>query len=369
MSKYPNLLKPLTLGGVELKNRVFMAPMTRGRGPGQIANEEVAKYYAQRASAGLIITEGVHPSKQGVGWLNVPAIFTDEQEEAWKPVVEAVHAKGGRIFMQLWHQGRQAHSDFHDLQPVSASDVEIENSDGLYTSKGKVPYEKPRPLTLDEIKETIEDYRKAAERAAAAGFDGVEIHAANGYLPDQFLQSKTNKRTDQYGGSIENRYRFLDEITEAVLTVLPKEKVGVRLSPNGTFGDMGSPEYRELYLYVATELGKKKLAYVHVMDGLGFGFHELGEPMTLKEFREVLPKETVLIGNVGYTAETAEKAIANGDADAIAFGRPFIPNPDLVERFANDWPLAEPAAPPTWFALDPEKPLSANYTDYPAYQQ
>merc|ERR1712193_53860 len=203
--------------------------------------------------------------------------------------------------------------------------------------------------TIEEIKETVEDFRNAARIAKEAGFDGVELHSANGYLLDQFLQSRTNKRTDEYGGSVENRYRFVDEVVDAVLSVWPSKRVGVRLSPNGVFSDMGSPEFREQFLYTAEQLGKKNIGYLHVMDGLGFGFHKLGEPMTLKEFRAVLPADVVLVGNVGYTAESAAEVIGSGDADAIAFGRPFIANPDLVERFKHDWPL-NPA-----------------FTDYPTY--
>jgi len=199
------------------------------------------------------------------------------------------------------------------------------------------------------------------------GFDGVELHSANGYLLDQFLQSRTNKRTDEYGGSVENRYRFVDEVVDAVLSVWPSKRVGVRLSPNGVFSDMGSPEFREQFLYTAEQLGKKNIGYLHVMDGLGFGFHKLGEPMTLKEFRAVLPADVVLVGNVGYTAESAAEVIGSGDADAIAFGRPFIANPDLVERFKHDWPLNPPADPSTWYGAVPDKPLSAAFTDYPTY--
>ena len=208
----------------------------------------------------------------------------------------------------------------------------------------------------------VEDYRKAAERALAAGFDGVEIHAANGYLIDEFLQSKTNQRSDRYGGSLENRYRFLKEIVESISTVWEPNRIGVRLSPNGNYNDMGSPDYRETFLYVAQQLNEYGLAYLHVVDGLGFGFHELGEPMTLAEFRLVFTSP--LIGNCGYTQETAEAAIRDGHADLIAFGRPFISNPDLVERFANGWALNPPADVKIWYSFDEE-----GYTDFPTYQE
>jgi len=295
-------------------------------------------------------------------------VYKPEHAAAWKEVTDAVHAKGGVIFAQLWHQGRQSHSSFHDGKPpVSASDVKPESEDGVHTYEGKQPFETPHPLTIEEIKETVEDFRNAARIAKEAGFDGVELHSANGYLLDQFLQSRTNKRTDEYGGSVENRYRFVDEVVDAVLSVWPSKRVGVRLSPNGVFSDMGSPEFREQFLYTAEQLGKKNIGYLHVMDGLGFGFHKLGEPMTLKEFRAVLPADVVLVGNVGYTAESAAEVIGSGDADAIAFGRPFIANPDLVERFKHDWPLNPPADPSTWYGAVPDKPLSAAFTDYPTY--
>jgi N-ethylmaleimide reductase len=227
------LLSPFDLRGLLLKNRVVMAPLTRSRaGARRLPNALMAEYYAQRASAGLIITEATVVSKQGIGWLNSPGIYTDEQGEAWKKLVDKVHAKGTPMFLQLWHCGRASHSDFHDhLElPVAPSPIRIEG-DYIHTPLGKKPHETPRPLETDEIPAIVEDYRRAAERAHAAGFDGVELHAANGYLIDQFLQSKTNRRTDHYGGTLENRYRFLDEIVRAVLTILPPSQVGVHITP------------------------------------------------------------------------------------------------------------------------------------------
>jgi N-ethylmaleimide reductase len=215
-------------------------------------------------------------------------------------------------------------------------------------------------LRTDEIPGVVADYRRAAQRAKEAGFDGIEIHAANGYLIDQFLQSKTNQRTDQYGGRVENRCRFLREIVEAALTVWPAGRVGVRLAPNGAFNDMGSPDYREQFLHTARHLDAYRLAYLHVMDGLAFGFHELGQPLTLADFRGVF--RGPLMGNCGYTQETAEAAIAAGHADLIAFGRPYIANPDLVDRFAKGWPLAPDAPVTVWSA-----PTASGYTDFPAY--
>ena len=220
----------------------------------------------------------------------------------------------------------------------------------------------PRALETAEIAAVVEDYRRAAERAKAAGFDGVEIHAANGYLINQFLDSKTNHRTDQYGGSVENRFRFLKEVTEAILTVWPADRVGVRLSPNGNFNDMGAPDFRETFTHAAAQLNGYGLAYLHVVDGLAFGFHEQGEPMTLAEFRAVFAGP--LMGNCGYTQETAEAAIAAGHADLIAFGRPYLSNPDLVERFANGWELNPPADMTAWSA-----PTAEGYTDFPFHPE
>lgn len=359
-----NLLSSFDLGGLTLKNRVVMAPLTRARaGKERMPNALMAKYYAQRASVGLMIAEATVISKQANGWLNSPGIYSDEQAQAWKQVVDAVHAKGTPFFLQLWHMGRASHSSFQEngQLPVSASAIKL-NGEYIHTPIGKQPYETPRALETNEIPLVVEDYRQAAQRAKDAGFDGVEIHAANGYLIDQFLQSKTNHRTDQYGGSFENRCRFLKEIVEAILTVLPANRVGVRLSPNGNFNDMGSEDYRETFLYVAQQLNIYGLAYLHIVDGLGFGFHELGEPMSLAEFRQVFT--SALIGNCGYTQETAEAAIKDGDADLIAFGRPLISNPDLVERFANGWSLNQPADTSIWYSFDKE-----GYTDFPTYQE
>ena len=287
-TKTPHLLSPFDLRGLPLRNRVVMAPLTRARaGRARVPNALMVRYYTQRASAGLIITEATVVSEQGCGWVDSPGIYNDTQEEGWKGIVGALHAEGTPTFLQLWHCGRASHSSFHGGQPaVSASAIKI-NGDSIHTPEGKKPYETPRALEVSEISGVVDDYRLAAERARAAGFDGVEIHAANGYLIDQFLQSKTNRRTDRYGGSTENRYRFLKEIVEAVLTVWPAERVGVRLSPNGDFNDMGSEDYRETFTYVAGQLDAFGLAYLHVVDGLAFGFHGLGEPMTLPEFRAV----------------------------------------------------------------------------------
>ena len=357
------LLSPFPLHDLVLKNRVVMSPLTRARaGTERLANALMAEYYAQRASAGLIITEATAISPQAIGWLNSPGIYSAEQTAAWKQVVAAVHAQGTPIFLQLWHCGRASHSSFQEEAglPVAPSAIKIAGDD-IHTPIGKQPHETPRALEADEIPLIVEDYRRAAARAREAGFDGVELHAANGYLIDQFLQSRTNQRSDRYGGTVENRFRFLDEIVQALLTVWPAGRIGVHLSPNGNYNDMGSADFRENFLYAAARLSEYEIAYFHVVDGLGFGFHQLGAPMTLAEFRTVFSGP--LIGNCGYTKESAAATIRNHHADLISFGRPFISNPDLVERFAHGWPLNPPAEMSTWYSFD-----AVGYTDFPCYK-
>lgn len=356
------LLDSFQLGDLSLKNRVVLAPMTRARaGDDRLANALMAEYYAQRASAGLLISEAVVVSEQGIGWSNTPGIYTEEQALSWRQVVDAAHARGTPIFLQLWHCGRASHSSFHHGElPVAPSPVKLEG-DMIHTPSGKQTYETPRALTIEEIAAVVEDFRRAAQLSKEAGFDGVEIHSANGYLLDGFLQSKTNRREDAYGGSLENRFRLLREIVEAVLSVYPSHRVGVRFSPNGQFNDMGSPDYRETFLYAATQLNTYNLGYLHVMDGLAFGFHGLGEPMTLAEFRQVW--NGPLMGNCGHTKTSAEALIQQGDADLMAFGRPYISNPDLVERFANGWSLSPLADMSVWYVFDPK-----GYADFPPYR-
>ena len=360
---YPALLSSYQMRDLLLKNRVVMAPMTRARaGKDRIPNALMAEYYGQRCGAGLIITEATTISPQANGWVESPGIYSDAMAAGWKKIVEQVHAKGSRIFLQLWHMGRASHSSFHDGQLAVAPSAIAINAEYIHTPIGKQSHEVPRALELAEIPQVVDDYRRAAELAREAGFDGVEVHGANGYLIDQFLQSKTNHRTDSYGGSIENRYRFLKDVLAAVTKVFPAERVGVRLSPNGAFNDMGSPEYREAFLYVAQQLDSLGLAYLHLMDGLAFGFHQLGTPMTLPEFRGVF--SGTLMGNCGYTAEQAEQAMVRDDVDLVSFGRPFISNPDLVERWSNGWPLAAEAPIEAWYSPSGAK----GYTDFAAYQ-
>jgi N-ethylmaleimide reductase len=360
--KITRLFEPLSIGNLQLKNRIALAPMTRGRaGSQRVPNDLMADYYYQRASAGLLITEATVISPQGIGWIDSPGIYTDEMVAGWHKVTQKLQPTGTPIFLQLWHCGRASHSDFHNGElPVSASAVKL-NGDHIHTPLGKKNYETPRAMTVEEIKQTVNDYRQAAMNAKQAGFSGIEVHGANGYLINQFLDAKTNQRNDEYGGSLENRFRFFKEVLEAVLQVWPPEQVGARISPNGVFNDMGSEDYRELFLYVAEQLNNFKLGYLHVMDGLAFGFHEKGAPMTLADFRPMF--RGVIIGNCGYTPEAAETRIAQGTADVIAFGRPFISNPDLPERIKNGWPLEPAEDMSLWYT-----PGAQGYTDYQPYQ-
>lgn len=356
-----SLFDPVQIGDLNLKNRIAMAPMTRGRaGESRIANELMAEHYYQRTTAGLLITEATVVSEEGNGWIGSPGIYSEAMVEGWKKVTDRIKTTDSHIFLQMWHCGRASHSDFHNGKlPVSASAVKLVG-DQIHTPFGKKDYETPRPMTLDDIHRTVEDYKKAAKNAKDAGFSGVEVHSANGYLLNQFLDSKTNLRDDQYGGSLENKYRFLGEVLEVVCNIWPSQRVGVRLSPNGIFNDMGSEDYRETFLYVIKELSKLDLGYVHIMDGLAFGFHEKGDPMQLAEFREHY--NGVIIGNCGYTKEDADLRLSKGDIDIGAFGRPFISNPDLVARLKNGWPLAPFDDMSFWYT-----PGAEGYTDYSFY--
>ena len=361
---HSNLFTPYDMVGTTLKNRIVLAPMTRARaGESRIPNALMAEYYAQRAGAGLLITEATVVSEQGIGWVDSPGIYTEEQAEGWKTVTDAAHAAGTPIILQFWHCGRASHSAFHGGRPpVAPSAIKLEG-DHIHTPEGPKPYETPRALETDEIPATVADFGRATELARSAGFDGVEVHAANGYLLNQFLESKTNHRTDRYGGSVEKRYRLLGEVLEAVANAWSPERVGVRLSPNGSFNDMGSPDYRETFDYTARQLDTLGIGYLHLVDGLAFGFHELGEPVTLEEARDAF--SGTLIGSCGYDHETAEAAVGRGAADLIAFGRPFINNPDLPERFANGWPLNEDFDMATWYSGG----IGAKgYTDFPPYE-
>lgn len=347
------LMSPLNKFNLQFKNRVFMAPMTRSRAPTHIPNDLMAEYYAQRASAGLIFTEGTQISPEAIGYIFTPGIHTKEQIKGWQKVTQAVHENGGQIFAQLWHVGRVSHPDFQGGKlPVAPSAIPF--SGQAFTLEGPKDTVTPRVLSLDEIKNTIEDYRKAAESAQCAGFDGVEIHGANGYLPHQFLEDGSNHRQDQYGGSIENRARFLLEATDAAISVWGSERVSVRLSPRNPFNGMSDSDPDQTYLYAVEQLEKRKLGILHLV-----------EPIHLpKDIQPLAPRvrkifSGILVLNMGYTKETAEEVISQGIADAISFGSLFIGNPDLPERFAVNAPLTV-ADGTTYYGGGKE-----GYTDYP----
>ncbi len=345
-----------------------MAPLTRLRStqPGDIPNALNALYYAQRASqGGLLISEATQISRQGKGYPAAPGIHSPEQVEGWKLVTDAVHARGGLIFLQLWHVGRISHTSLHPETglPVSASAIRPNDGGKAFTASFEmVDFETPRALETSELPGIVADYRKAAENAKAAGFDGVEIHSANGYLLDQFLEDNTNHRTDEYGGSIENRARLLMEVTDAVIDVWGKGRVGVRLSPYGKFSDMGDSNPVALFSFVLQQLSEKCIAYAHLVEprvgnaSAGAAIDE-SQPQTAKIFRDSF--QGVLISAGGYTAQTAEESIAARYADAVAFGRLFIANPDLPERFRIGAPLNKPDR--STFGGGTEK----GYTDYP----
>lgn len=364
------LLSPTKIGDLELTNRVVMAPLTRGRGGlSRTANKYMAEYYAMRASAGLIVSEATAISEQGYGWYGSVGLYTEEQADCWKPVVDAIHVKGGKVFAQLWHMGRQAHSSFHSKPEIVApSAIAVPSGHLRDVNHQEVPYEMPRALETEEIPGIVADYVESARLAKLAGFDGVEVHSANGYLLDVFLQSSTNLRTDHYGGSFENRFRFLKEVVEGIAAAghYPYNRIGVRISPNGVFGGVGSADNFDMFTYVAGQLNTYGLAYLHVMDGLGFGFHGLCKVVTVFDLKKVF--DGPIMSNVGLTKESAEGMLRSGACDLAAFGRPYLGNPDLVERFQNNWPLAE-ASYGDWYGHfpTPEECLDG-YLTYKPYE-
>lgn len=353
-----SLLESYNLGGLELPNRVIMAPMTRNRaGEGNVPHELNAEYYKQRASAGLIISEGTQISEQGVGYPFTPGIHTDEQIKGWKKVTDAVHESDGRIFAQIWHVGRISHPDFHNGdKPVAPSAIKPEGQ--AFTAEGLKDFEEPRALKADEIPGIIEDFAQAARNALEAGFDGVEIHGANGYLIDQFIQNGTNQRTDKYGGSVENRARFALEVTKAVVDAVGAEKVGIRLSPSGEFNDMHDSNPKHTFTYVINQLNDFDLAYLHLV-----------EPLTdVSELDNYLEEVTPFFRNIyegtiitcgGYDKKSGNKAIKDGHTDLVAYAQLFLANPDLPKRFAVDAELNEPDSD-TYYGGNEE-----GYTDYP----
>jgi len=359
------LFEPLDMGAIHAKNRILMAPLTRGRAaePMFVPNALMATYYRQRAGAGLIITEATGISREGLGWPSAPGIWSDEQVEGWKLTTQAVHEAGGTIVLQLWHMGRLVHPYFLDGQPpVSASATTA--PDHAHTPEGRKPYEQARAMTKEDIKRTIEDYRKAAENAKKAGFDGVQLHGANGYLIDQFLRDKTNLRDDEYGGPPENRTRFMREVLEALIDVWGADRVGIRLSPNGeTQGcdDSNPPATFGAAAKVCEEL---ELAFVELREpGPNGTFGATDVPKQSPLIRSIYSGKLVL--NSDYTAEQAEEDIAAGRCDAISFGRPYISNPDLAERIRLGAPWAPNRdVPKSWYF-----PGAAGYTDYPTLEE
>ncbi len=350
------LFQPLQLGDLEVPNRIFMAPLTRCRAEaGHVPGELMAEYYAQRASAGLIIAEATMVIEGNSAFYAEPGIYSEAQIAGWRKVTEAVHAKGGRIFLQLWHGGRACPSSFNGgAQPVAPSALQITN-DEVHTPDGKKPYDTPRELRDEEIPAIVAGFKKAAENAKLAGFDGVEIHAANGYLIDEFLRNGANKRTGPYGGPIENRARFLLEILEAVSSVWGSGHVGVRISPLNSFNSMSDSDPVALATWLAKHLDSLNLAYLHVMraDLLGEQHADVLTPV-----RENF--SGVLVSNMGYTQAEASDAIATGKIDAVAFGTSFLANPDLPARIQLETELNQPN-PATFYSPGP-----AGYTDYPA---
>ncbi|MDO7841373.1 alkene reductase [Sphingomonas immobilis] len=357
----PTLFDSITLGDVSAPNRILMAPLTRGRATREhVPTPLMVDYYRQRASAGLIITEATGISQQGLGWPYAPGLWSDEQVTAWQPVTDAVHAAGGRIFAQLWHMGRQVHSSVTAEQPVSSSATATPGD--AHTYEGKKPFETARPLRLDEIPGLLDDYETATRNALAAGFDGVQIHAANGYLIDQFLRDNANFRDDIYGGSVENRTRLLREVTERVISVAGAGRTAVRLSPNGDSQGVDDSNPEGLFVPAAKLLSDLGIAFLELREpGPDGTFGKTDVPKLSPAIRKVFAGPLVL--NSDYdSVEKAQAALDSGVADAIAFGRTFLANPDLPERLRSGAAL-NPSDPATWYSQGPE-----GYTDYPALE-
>ncbi len=351
------------LGKIELKNRIVMSPMTRSRAIENIPNEVIAAYYAQRADAGLIITEGTSPSPNGLGYARIPGLFNSQQIEGWKKVTNAVHAKGGRIFVQLMHTGRIGHEKNLPQGARVLAPSAVKAAGQMWTdSNGMQDLPVPHAMTYQEIQLAKKEFVQASQNAVEAGFDGVELHGANGYLIEQFFSPFANLRTDEYGGSIENRTKFAIEIAREISNAIGKEKVGIRVSPYGVASDMKPyPEIDDTYAYLAKELGKIGIVYMHVVDHSSMGAPKV--PLSIKHtIREQFGGTIILAG--GYDKQKAESDLQHGNADLIGFGKPFINNPDFVLRLENDLPLSTNLDTSTFYSVG-EK----GYLDYPVYEQ
>ncbi len=354
-----DLFSPITMGDIRLANRMVMAPMTRNRADGHNAPHEMnVTYYRQRATAGLIITEASQVSAEGVGYPGTPGIYSDRQVTGWKKVTDAVHAEGGRIFIQLWYCGRISHPDLlpENQTPVAPSAIQPEGE--AVTLDGMKAYVMPRALEINEIADIVAQYRQAAEMAKQAGFDGIEIHAANGYLIDQFLRDGSNQRSDQYGGSVENRMHFLNDVLDAVIEVWPSNRVGVRFSPENSFNAMSDTNPREHFSYFVSQLNTRNLAYLHILEG------DMMSKSASIDYRALRNNYNGLyMANNGYDRARADKSIHNGDSDLVAFGVPFLANPDLVARYRQNLALND--ADSNTFYGGAEQ----GYIDYPFFEK
>lgn len=355
------LFTPYNLGNLTLKNRIVMAPMTRSRALANIPSDISIFYYAQRANAGLIITEGTSPSPNGLGYARIPGLFSDMQVQMWRKITDAVHAEGGLIFVQIMHTGRIGHEyNLPEGAEVLAPSA-VKPAGKMFTDvAGLVEFPVPREMTNNEVVQTINEYEYSAKRAMEAGFDGVELHGANGYLLEQFLSPHSNRRTDAYGGSIENRCRFVLETVEKVAKAIGKERLGIRLSPFGVASDMPHyPEIEQEYTYLAEKLNDLQIAYIHLVDHSSMGAPEV--PVSIKRmFREKFNNTLILSG--GYTKSRAEEDIDAGHADLVAFAKSYISNPDLANRLKNNWPLTTYLDTSTLYTPGPK-----GYTDYTPY--
>ncbi|MEM7594014.1 MAG: alkene reductase [Cyanobacteria bacterium P01_A01_bin.83] len=359
-----NLFDTFQLGSNTLNNRVVMAPMTRLRADGNIPTELMAKYYGQRANAGLIVTECTMVSPFSQGYMNVPGIYNDAQIAGWKLVTDAVHAQDGKIFLQLWHCGRVSHPALLDgSQPIAPSAIAGQGK--LHTPIGKVELETPRALEISEIKDIVAQFGECAANAKQAGFDGIELHGAFGYLIDQFLQNGSNQRQDQYGGSIANRARFLLEVVAAVTEVWGVDRVGIKLSPSNTFYGMSDSDPEAIFAYVIATLNEYNLAYIHLMEPneADLNTREVINPV-LPVFRPLYQGN--IITNGGYDKESGNQAIASGNAQLVSYGRPYIANPDLVARFKQDAEIKQPN-PKTFYGKGDTEDAPVGYTDYSSY--